>query len=755
MELLNNLLYYVGRAESSGARVTAVRASFRLTELLPVDESIEQERENLSAPSVKLMQTVAAAIREDLAKVKDVLDIFVRRGAGQPQELGSQVELLRKIGDTLGVLGLGELRAKVQVETERLTKIVEGSLKADESTLVDIAATLIGVEDQLDDGLVGMILPRDTEAQPAGEDTEFQQVQAAVLRECIVNLARIKEAVTQSVGGTLDAAGIDSWQDLMRGMKAGLLLLGKARAVEVIEGITDAAEARDAAGHARAAAGLHRPPGRCHRQRRVLHGDAAGRAQPIPGTCSTTRRPACRRSSSRRRPRCPRCRRWSPGPTPRRSPSPRVHARAGAAGRGQRGCGGPDARRVPASKAPALAEHADPELVKLFIEEAHEELAKIQHGFPVWDENPLERDALVTVRRSLPHAQGQRPHGRRPRPGRVRLVDREPAEPRARQHAHPLAGDPGDAARGGRRAARAGRSSWRRARRCRPTSLGISSRAHALAAGTPGARGAHTPMRKPASRRRLQRTRRRAGHRAPAPRPQVLVSRPASAARPIPDDTLRDIYARETATHVATVRAYLAREAKLPEPHALPEEVYRACHTLSGSSKMAQARHGIRLAEPLDHWLRRAFGSGLGLCGRGPRRLLADCMTAMESVATHLDESTGYFVNHWQLLERIERADKSLDARIAARRRRRAGGRRAGAPAAPERRGQPPRRSTLIRRSPRSSPTRPPSSSRPPSARWRTGAPACEPGPAPGTQAPAAHAQGRRAHGGHHGDGGL
>ena len=39
--------------------------------------------------------------------------------------------------------------------------------------------------------------------------------------------------------------------------------------------------------------------------------------------------------------------------------------------------------------------------MKLFIEEAHEELAKIQHGFPVWDENPLERDALITVRRSF------------------------------------------------------------------------------------------------------------------------------------------------------------------------------------------------------------------------------------------------------------------------------------------------------------------------------------------------------------------
>src|SRR5690242_18658872 len=153
VELLNNLLYYVGRAETSGPRVTAVRASFRLSELLPVDEAVEQERENLSAPSVKLMQTVAAAIREDLGKVKDVLDIFVRRGAAQPQELSSQVEMLRKIGDTLGVLGLGELRASVQAETERLQKIVSGKLTADESTLVDIAATLISVEDRLDDRL--------------------------------------------------------------------------------------------------------------------------------------------------------------------------------------------------------------------------------------------------------------------------------------------------------------------------------------------------------------------------------------------------------------------------------------------------------------------------------------------------------------------------------------------------------------------------------------------------------------------------
>ena len=37
----------------------------------------------------------------------------------------------------------------------------------------------------------------------------------------------------------------------------------------------------------------------------------------------------------------------------------------------------------------------------------------------------------------------------------------------------------------------------------------------------------------------------------------------------------------------------------------------------------------------------------------------------MESVASNLDESTGYFVAHGRLLERLSEAEKDLDRRIA------------------------------------------------------------------------------------------
>jgi len=60
-----------------------------------------------------------------------------------------------------------------------------------------------------------------------------------VLRECIVNLARIKEAVSIAVQkpGDFPPQGLDNVPQLLRGITAGLLMLGKGRAVELMDSI--------------------------------------------------------------------------------------------------------------------------------------------------------------------------------------------------------------------------------------------------------------------------------------------------------------------------------------------------------------------------------------------------------------------------------------------------------------------------------------------------------------------------------------
>ena len=727
IELLNNLLYYVARASTHGPRVSAVRASFRLDELLPVDEEVEQERDNLSAPSVKLMHTVAAAIREDLGRVKETLDIFVRRGGHQVEELRPQTELLRKLADTMGVLGLGELRTRVQEANAQLLAVVNGQSSADIAQLVQVAATLIKVDDHLDDQLVGLILPRRKLADDEADDLDqdFRHVQSALLRECGVNLARVKECVAQNVNGNLDAAGFDGWPELMRGVKAGLLMLGKGRAVEILDRIVvHLRRVMQPGGTALSGEFLDRLADAIVSLEYYIETLQAGRKDPWYMLDNAQRCiEVLDREPANRIPTVPvapieRTHTMTLPITPIDTPPAMTgddlgHARPAAAP--------PLLPAAPVATQIKEVAPVDADLLRLFAEEAGEELQRIQRHFPVWDLDPLQQGALETVRRSFHTLKGSgRMVGARDLAEFAwsvenllnRLLDgtlsRSPAimetlrDSVGRLPALVAALEAGSAQG--------------------PDVATLVGRAHALAAGhdrSPAeAVAAAGASRTPAAARPIAPAPVPVAPApapapvpepvaltapnvvalpvapAPPPLPAAVATPPAPSPEPTPatdsgqrvealaadqhstfagarssmpeaglDAALREIYARETSGHVATVRAWLARERSCPAPHVLPEPVYRACHTMRGSSKMAEARHGIRLAEPIEHWLRQAFDSGVGL-DDADLQLLADCMTAMESVAGHLDENTGYFSVHETLRARIARAELDLERRI-------------------------------------------------------------------------------------------
>src|SRR5450631_615139 len=384
IDLLNNLLYYIARASAGGGRIAAVRASFKLAELLPVDDTIEQERESLSAPSVKLMRTVAAAIKEDLSKVKDVFDIFVRRGGGCTDELIPQLDLLKKISDTLGVLGLGELRQRVQQEVAALSEVVSDGKTPSELALIKVAGVLLSVEDSLDDQLVRLILPTAARVDvPVDQDFEFRQVSEAVLRECIVNLARIKEAVSVSVQKPTDfpPQGLDNVPQLVRGITAGLLMLGKGRAVELMDAI--GAEVRKLI-----EPGAPTPD--AVRLERIA--DAIVSIEYYMETLQNGRNDPWYMLDNAET-----CIKALADETLSRVPS--IELPAGEIAKtvrlAQDSTVALEQTKVAQAatqplidlSAPAVV---DPQFIELFIEEAKEEIASIQNSFPLWDQNPMD-----------------------------------------------------------------------------------------------------------------------------------------------------------------------------------------------------------------------------------------------------------------------------------------------------------------------------------------------------------------------------
>jgi chemosensory pili system protein ChpA (sensor histidine kinase/response regulator) len=301
---------------------------------------------------------------------------------------------------------------------------------------------------------------------------------------------------------------------------------------------------------------------------------------------------------------------------------------------------------LPAHGKPVLAAAADPELIALFLEEAREEQAKIAKRLPEWDQDPADEEALISSRRAFHTLKGS---GRVV--GAIELAEFAWSVENLLNHLLDKTLTRSPAVLGVLREAVAvlPQLITHLDQGVLPVAdiVGLSARAHALAAGKPVESATVMEPTLPDSA-------------------AITPTRVAPVVA-VPEEiepSLRDIYARETDSHVVTVRQWLAKVRDFPAPYALPEAVYRACHTLSGSSTMAEARHGIRLAEPLNHWLRKSFDSGIGLLGH-ELELLGECMTAMEAVSRNLDEHTGFFISHDVLLQRIARADADLDHRVA------------------------------------------------------------------------------------------
>ena len=728
LDLLNNLLYYVARATTSGPRATSVRASFKLQELLPVSEQVEHERESLSAPSVKLMETVAAAIREDLSRVKDVLDIFVRKGGVQTEDLAAQVGMLRKIGDTLGVLGLGGLRAKVQAQIQRLEDIVAHKSPPTDAVLVDVAATLISVEDNLDAQLVRLIMPNPPSSGEADEDSEFRQVQNAVLRECIVNLARIKEAIAAAVAHQ-DVSGAEQVPPLLRGITAGLLILGRGRAVEVLEAVSRHIQAILPPNRGFASGRLDRLADAIVSIEYYMETLQTGRSDPwyMLDNAETCLRMLDETVDV---PVVP-----DTGPVGETTADVATLLLGDGPGADQTAVrteviGRPPVGLTLPSKAPA----PDPDLVELFIEEAREEIAKIAQLFPMWDVNPLDQESLAKIRRSfhtlkgsgrmvgarqigefawaienllnrlisgtlsrspsmltllraaidmLPELVDQLETGRAPPSEAGLLIGRahafaegrdldqaiaEPAllviptspsaPPPTVEPLFPPRPKPGD-----------------------PDPMPSLISTEVLMSGDPALDGLTLPpvvsadpkpLEPPSRFVRVVDEPRHVQRESDAPRPppsgsefKTDVARPA-AASVAADPMLIDIYRGEVASHVAAVRHFVNSCSERFAPFPVTEALHRACHTLAGASKMAGARQGIKLAEPINLYVRKLYDHGLGLPEAG-RRVLSEFIAAMDDVAAHVDEPTAYFTTHAELMVRLQWLDGDATREIAAR----------------------------------------------------------------------------------------
>ncbi|SFB53471.1 ferrous iron transporter B [Azotobacter beijerinckii] len=230
--LLGELLYLVALTESRGSRVRELREVFGLQTLPFTDQLLEKGYRRLAGPGRSVMRSLSSAIREELASIKDALDL-IGRGSGEEEHLSGLQVSLGKLVKTLTMVGLIPVGSLLQGLLPTLADW-SPTQPLDSVFLARLAEALLHVE-----GIVAGLERGERSLQPEPEADCFARHQLTearmvVLDEAKASLALAKRAIIaylESQGERIHLANVPISLDAVRG---GLWFLGLERASMLI-----------------------------------------------------------------------------------------------------------------------------------------------------------------------------------------------------------------------------------------------------------------------------------------------------------------------------------------------------------------------------------------------------------------------------------------------------------------------------------------------------------------------------------------
>ena len=240
--LMQRLLFHAAQAKTGDPRVDEMRDVFSLTDLVPTEEELEHAQGSMQGHNRELLSTVTGAIKEDLMRVKDGLDLKVRKGETAEGDYGPLIETLDRVADTLGMLGLSGPRESIISEHDRLQKFAKDK-SATEGSLMDVASTLLYVESSLDNYIDRLGSGKDADEPVTdliGGDlpaAEVRRLLDSLMKESSENLQEIKRSIIEFIEAPWDFNRMAEAPRLLDEICGALLMLDLKEASDLLRGV--------------------------------------------------------------------------------------------------------------------------------------------------------------------------------------------------------------------------------------------------------------------------------------------------------------------------------------------------------------------------------------------------------------------------------------------------------------------------------------------------------------------------------------
>ncbi|RON60171.1 hybrid sensor histidine kinase/response regulator [Pseudomonas fluorescens] len=232
-ELLKSLLFYIAKAEHPTGQMLTMKDRYSLDDALPDSAMVDEERARLAGPDRDAMRSVLAALCEELVRVKERLDLFVRSDRQHTSDLDSLLAPLRQIADTLAVLGFGQPRKVIIDQLAVVLSLAQGQREPNDATLMDVAGALLYVEANLA-GMVGTV---ETESPEEARlpTTDLTQIHQIVIKEARICLQQAKDMIVDYIDADWDRQHLQALPELLAQVRGALAMIPLSRAASLVE----------------------------------------------------------------------------------------------------------------------------------------------------------------------------------------------------------------------------------------------------------------------------------------------------------------------------------------------------------------------------------------------------------------------------------------------------------------------------------------------------------------------------------------
>ena len=230
--LVKNILYYIAISEAQSPQILGAKKSFKLSgsDLSGSEENVDGY--NVSALDPDAVRSVVTALREELKSIKSNLDAALSAQV-PPEDLRDILPVVKRVADTLAVLGIRELRETMLLQADVLSDLSQRN-SLDEAALLESAGHIVDVDSKLE--AISKAVDRHRDLANINERAiEIDEAKLAVLKECQIGLEKVKEAIIEYVSSQWDVDCLENIDNILIDIRGGLEMVPLSRAASIVE----------------------------------------------------------------------------------------------------------------------------------------------------------------------------------------------------------------------------------------------------------------------------------------------------------------------------------------------------------------------------------------------------------------------------------------------------------------------------------------------------------------------------------------